>query len=426
MDYIVKGAYIYKNNEFTVSDLLIKDGVIAGISPIIHPFSETAVYNFNNAYLFPGLIDVHVHLREPGFSYKETVKSGTMAALRGGFTSVCAMPNLNPVPDSLQNLRIQEDIIKRDALVNTYPYGAITQGEKGETLADLQNLADRVVAFSDDGRGVQNSEIMEKAMRTAKSCGKIIAAHCEDNSLLSGGVVHDGRFAKENGLQGISSESEWKQIERDIELAAKTGCKYHVCHISAKESVSIIRDAKKSGVDITCETAPHYLAFDDGDMENHGRFKMNPPIRSRADKEALIEGICDGTIDIIATDHAPHTSEEKNKCMKEAPFGVAGLETSFSACYTYLVKTGIISLQKLLKLMHDNPKARFGIGNNIEIGEAADFTVFVLTKEYTVNPEDFAGLGRTTPFEGKKLYGVCEMTAVSGEIHDFCKGDRNA
>ena len=426
MDYIVKGAYVYRNNGFTVSDLLIKDGVIAAVSPIISPYSEATVYNFNNAYLFPGLIDVHVHLREPGFSYKETVKSGTMAALRGGFTSVCTMPNVNPVPDSLENLKAQEDIIKKDALVNTYPYGAITQGEIGQQLADLKNLADRVVAFSDDGHGVQNPKIMEKAMQKAKSCGKIIAAHCEDNSLLSGGVIHDGRFAKENGFIGISSGSEWKQIERDIELAAKTGCKYHVCHISAKESVSLIRDAKKSGIDITCETAPHYLAFDEGDMQNCGRFKMNPPIRSRADKEALIEGICDGTIDMIATDHAPHTAEEKSKGLIGSPFGVVGLETSFAACYTFLVKTGIISLPKLLTLMHDNPKVRFGIGNNIEAGGIADFTVFDLAEEYTVNPENFASLGRSTPFEGKKLFGVCKMTAVSGEIRYFCEGDKNA
>lgn len=416
MNYIIRGAKIYKDGKFVVSDMCVNNDAIADVSPNLSPSDNMIVYSFDNAYLFPGLIDVHVHLREPGFSYKETIKSGTGAALRGGFTSVCAMPNLNPVPDFSENLKIQEDIIKKDALVNVCPYGAITVGEKGKELSDMDAMADRVVAFSDDGRGVQNTDMMIKAMEKAKSLDKIIAAHCEDNSLLFGGVIHDGEFAKKSGIPGICSESEWKPIERDIELAEKTGCKYHVCHISAKESVSLIREAKKNGVNITCETAPHYLVFDDSEIENHGRFKMNPPIRSHADKEALIEGICDGTIDIIATDHAPHTAEEKSKGLLGSPFGVVGLETSFAACYTYLVKTGIISLEKLIALMHDNPMARFGIGNNLEIGERADFTVFDLSEEYTVVPENFATLGRSTPFEGKNLFGTCKMTAVSGDI----------
>ncbi|MBO4896870.1 MAG: dihydroorotase [Clostridia bacterium] len=399
-----------------VSDMYVKNGTIAGVSPILSPLADTTVYNFDNAYLFPGLIDVHVHLREPGFSYKETVLSGTNAALHGGFTSVCPMPNLNPVPDCDETLKLQEEIIKRDAKVNVYPFGSITYGEKGEKLSDMNAMAGRVVGFSDDGRGVQSAEMMENAMKKAKSLGKIISAHCEDNSLLHGGVIHDGEFAKLSGIPGICSESEWKPIERDIALAAKTGCKYHVCHISTKESVALIREAKKNGVDITCETAPHYLVFDDGDIENHGRFKMNPPIRSRADKEALIEGVCDGTIDMIATDHAPHTVEEKSKGLIGSPFGVVGLETSFAACYTYLVKTGLISLQKLMALMHDNAMKRFGIGNSLEIGDKADFTVFDLSGEFTVNPEEFLTLGRSTPFEGKKLCGVCKMTAVSGDI----------
>ena len=412
MDYIIKGANVYKNGKFTVSDLCVKDGIITCVSPN----SNTTVNNCEGLFLFPGLIDVHVHLREPGFSYKETVLSGTEAALRGGFTSVCPMPNLNPVPDCDETLSLQEAIIKRDAKVNVYPFGAITYGEKGEKLSDMDAMAERVAGFSDDGRGVQSTEMMENAMRKAKSLGKVISAHCEDNSLLFGGVIHDGEFAKRSGIPGICSESEWKPIARDIELALKTGCKYHVCHISTKESVALIREAKRSGVDITCETAPHYLAFDDGDIENHGRFKMNPPIRSRADKEALLEGVCDGTIDMIATDHAPHTVEEKSKGLLDSPFGVVGLETSFAACYTYLVKTGLISLEKLIALMHDNPMKRFGIGNNLEIGDKADFTVFDLSEEYIVNPADFKTQGRSTPFEGKKLCGVCKMTAVSGDI----------
>ena len=412
MDYIIKCANVYKNGEFKVSDLYIKDGIVASVSPD----SSAAVYNFKGLYLFPGLIDVHVHLREPGFSYKETVLSGTRAALRGGFTSVCPMPNLNPVPDCDETLTVQEEIIKKDAKVNVYPFGAITCGEKGERLSDMDVMADRVIGFSDDGHGVQSAEMMENAMRKAKSLGKVISAHCEDDSLLSGGVIHDGEFAKRNGIPGICSESEWKPIERDIELAAKTGCKYHVCHISTKESVSLIRDAKKSGVDITCETAPHYLAFDDGEIEDNGRFKMNPPIRSRADKEALLEGVCDGTVDMIATDHAPHTAEEKSRGLLGSPFGVVGLETSFAACYTYLVKTGLISLKKLLTLMHDNPMRRFGIGNSLKTGDRADFTLFDLSEEYIVNPADFQTQGRSTPFDGKKLFGVCKMTAVSGEI----------
>ena len=362
-----------------------------------------------NIYIFPGLCDVHVHFREPGFSYKGTVKTESMAAARGGYTAVCAMPNLNPVPDSIENLKTETDIIKRDAAIKVYPYGAITVGEKGEVLSDMYGMADKVVAFSDDGRGVQSEELMKKAMTTAKKTGRIIAAHCEDNSLLSGGYIHNGEYARKNAHKGICSESEWRQIERDVRLAEITGCAYHVCHISCKESVDIIRSAKKRGVDVTCETAPHYLFFDDKDLKEDGKFKMNPPIRALKDKEALLEGIADGTIDMIATDHAPHSAEEKSRGLSGSLFGIVGLETAFPALYTHLVKKKIITLDKLLELMSQNPSKRF----NIPIEN--DYTVWELSKEYKVDVREFLSMGRATPFEGLKLYGKCLLTAVNGK-----------
>lgn len=366
-------------------------------------------YLSDNYTLLPSFCDVHVHLREPGFSYKETIKSGTLASARGGFTAVCSMPNLKPVPDSLENLKVQQDIIDKDAVIDVFPYASITLGEMGEELVDIPALSKKALAFSDDGRGVQNGEMMERAMLLAKQNDKIIAAHCEVNSLLNGGYIHKGEYAKVHGHQGICSESEYLQIERDLALAKKIGVKYHVCHISTKESVDVIRKAKKEGVDVTCETGPHYLILDDSNLEEHGKFKMNPPLRSKEDKQALIEGIIDGTIDMIATDHAPHSVEEKSKGLKGSAFGVVGIETSFSACYTHLVKTGIITLEKLVELLSINPRSRFNIPQT-------GFTIFDLEKEFKVNPDEFLSMGRATPFDGMKFYGKCLLTAHNGKV----------
>ena len=358
----------------------------------------------------PGFADVHVHLREPGFFYKETIASGTKASARGGFTDVCSMPNLNPVPDSIENLKIQLDIIKKDAVIGVHPFGSITKKEMGEELSDMEDMSAFVAGFSDDGRGVQNEEMMISAMEKAKKLGKIIVAHCEDNSLLNGGYIHDGEYASKNNHKGICSESEWGPIKRDIELIKRTGCSYHVCHISTKESVDLIRRAKKDGVDITCETGPHYLLLNDMMLKEEGRFKMNPPIRSEEDRLALIEGIKDGTIDMIATDHAPHSSEEKSKGLKDSLMGVVGIETSFPLMYTNFVKTGVLSLDKLMDLMCFNARKRF----NIPLGES--FTVWDLNNKYKINPKDFVSKGKSTPFEGFEVYGKCVLTVKDGKI----------
>ena len=363
----------------------------------------------NEQYIaFPGFCDVHVHFREPGFSYKETIKSGCAAAARGGYTAVCTMPNLSPVPDSGENLKIQTDIIKKDAFIHVLPYGAITIGEKGECLADMEAMAPDVVAFSDDGRGVQSDGMMREAMLRAKALGKMIVAHCEVNSLLRGGYIHDGEYARAHGHRGICSESEYAQIERDLGLVRETGCAYHVCHISAKESVELIRRAKAEGLDVSCETAPHYLLLDDSMLEEDGRFKMNPPIRAKADREALIEGILDGTIDMIATDHAPHSAEEKSRGLEKSAFGIVGLETAFPLLYTGLVKTGIISLEKLVELLSIRPRQRF----RIPLGN--DFCLWDLESSYIIDPERFASLGRATPFAGMSVQGRCVLTAYQG------------
>ena len=357
--------------------------------------------------LFPGFCDVHVHFREPGFSYKETVASGARAAARGGYTAVCTMPNLNPVPDSLDNLAPQLEKI-REASIAVYPYGAITRGQQGETLADMEALAPYVIAFSDDGRGVQDKGMMEQAMRQARDLGKLIVAHCEDNSLLRGGYIHDGTYAQAHGHRGICSESEWGPIARDLELAAKTGCGYHVCHISTKESVDIIRQAKKSGVNVTCETGPHYLVMDDSFLQEDGRFKMNPPLRSPEDREALVEGLQDGTIDMIATDHAPHSAEEKARGLEKSAFGVVGLETAFPILYTYLVKPGILSMEALLQKLTTNPRQRFGIpmGN--------DFSLWDLNEQYQVDSSEFLSMGKASPFTGWTVQGKCMATFHNG------------
>ena len=365
-------------------------------------------FNSPEYSILPGFCDVHVHFREPGFSYKETILSGSRAAARGGYTAVCTMPNLNPVPDSPETLQPQLDAIQKGAVIAVYPYGAITKGEKGEALADLEAMAPEVIGFSDDGRGVQSPLLMEQAMRRAKSLGKLIVAHCEDNSLLRGGYIHDGRYAREHGHRGICSESEWGPIARDLELAAKTGASYHVCHISTKESVEIIRQAKKSGVDVTCETGPHYLTMDDSMLREDGRFKMNPPLRSPEDRQALVEGLRDGTIDMIATDHAPHSAEEKSRGLQGSAFGVVGLETAFPILYTYLVRPGLLPMDRLLKALVTNPRNRFGIpmGN--------DFSVWDLNAQYDIDPRDFLSQGKATPFEGWQVFGRCMATFYNG------------
>ena len=360
--------------------------------------------------VFPGFCDVHVHFREPGFSYKETIATGSRAAARGGYTAVCTMPNLNPVPDSVEHLQQQLSIIEDTACIHVYPYGAITVGEKGEVLADLAGMAPFVPGFSDDGRGVQSEERMRAAMLAAKALGKPIVAHCEDNTLLHGGYIHDGAYAKAHGHRGICSESEWGQIKRDLELVRQTGCSYHVCHISTKESVDLIRKAKADGLDVTTETGPHYLVMDDTMLREDGRFKMNPPLRSPEDREALVQGILDGTIDMIATDHAPHSAEEKSRGLEKSAFGVVGIETAFPILYTYLVKPGILSMGRLVELLCVNPRRRFGI----PLGE--DYTVWDLNQEYTIDPKDFLSMGKATPFEGWKVSGKCVATICGGKL----------
>ena len=367
------------------------------------------VSNFEYA-VFPGFCDVHVHFREPGFSYKETILSGSKCAARGGYTAVCTMPNLKPAPDTAEHLRQQLQIIEKDACIHVYPYGTITMGEQGQALSEMEAMAPHVCGFSDDGRGVQSDEMMLEAMKKAKALGKMIVAHCEVNSLLRGGYIHDGNYAKAHGHRGICSESEWGQIRRDLELVRQTGCAYHVCHISTKESVELIRQAKTEGLDVTCETGPHYLILDDSHLQEDGRFKMNPPLRSKEDREALVQGILDGTIDMIATDHAPHSAEEKAKGLEGSAFGIVGLETAFSALYTHLVKPGILSMELLVKLLCDNPRKRFGIPLGL------DFSLWALDKTYTVNPEEFLSMGKATPFAGSEFYGRCILTVCDGKI----------
>ena len=374
--------------------------------------SQESLSPFNSPEysFFPGFCDVHVHFREPGFSYKETVETGSLAAAAGGYTDVCTMPNLDPVPDSKENLALQLDLIEKNACIGVHPYGAITVGEKGERIADLEGMADKVIGFSDDGRGVQDDSMMREVMQRAKALGKMIVAHCEVNDLLRGGYIHDGEYAHTHGHRGICSESEWRQIERDLKLVKEIGCDYHVCHISTKESVELIRAAKADGVRVTCETGPHYLILCDKDLQEHGRFKMNPPLRSESDREALIEGVLDGTIDMIATDHAPHSAEEKSRGLEKSAFGIVGLETAFPLMYTHFIRTGRMSMEKLLDLLVYNPRKRFGLAEN------NGFSVWALDEEYTVDPAAFKSMGRATPFDGEKLFGKCVATVYNGRI----------
>ena len=406
MKALFENANVYVNGEFKKQSMLL-DG--ASLSIFTGDVSRVDCPVFNNIAILPGFCDVHVHFREPGFSYKETIASGSYAAAHGGYTAVCTMPNLNPTPDCPTNLKMQTDIIEKDAKIAVFPYGTITKGQSGEELADMEGMQNDVIGFSDDGKGVQTDDLMLKAMQKAHSLGKMIVAHCEDNSLLRGGYIHDGEYARAHGHRGICSESEFGQIARDLELVKQVGCKYHVCHVSAKESVEIIRDAKKRGIDVTCETAPHYLTMTDLDLEENGRFKMNPPIRAKEDRDALIEGIKDGTVDMIATDHAPHSAEEKSKGLEKSNMGVVGIETAFPIMYTKLVKTGILTLEKLIEIMSVKPRERFEIKSDV------GFTVFDLDDEYTINPDDFLSMGKSTPFAGVKVFGRCLATVYSGK-----------
>ena len=411
---VLKGGRVFSGGKSFEADVVVCGDRIAEVTPEAAILPGDKVVDCRGRWVTAGLVDLHVHLREPGFSSKETIATGTAAAAHGGFTTVCAMPNLEPAPDSLENLRRETEIIERDAVVKVLPYATITRRRAGREIVDFAALKPYVAAFSDDGSGVQDDDMMLAAMRAAAANDCIIAAHCEVNSLLHGGYIHDGAYAAAHGHKGISSESEWRQIERDIKLAEQTGCRYHVCHISTKESVALIRDAKRSGVRITCETGPHYLTMCDADLREEGRFKMNPPIRSAADRDALIEGVQDGTIDVIATDHAPHTAEEKSRGLAGSAMGVVGLETSFAVIYTKLVMAEIISPERMIELMAEAPRRIFALGGGLAAGEKADIAVFDLDNEFTVDPATFLSKGRSTPFEGWRLHGQTILTLVDG------------
>ena len=416
MKLLLNQMTVLRNGGAERVSVLVEDGRIVSLSKETPDAAGARVIELDHGYLFPGFVDVHVHLREPGFSYKETIATGTRAAAHGGYTAVCPMPNLKPVPDSLENLQPELDAIAKDAVIHVHPYGAITVGEKGKELADLEDMAPDVVSFSDDGKGVQNPEMMKQAMLRAKALGKIIVAHCEDESLLNGGYIHDGEYARAHGHRGNPSASEWKQVERDLDLVRETGCAYHVCHVSTKETVALIRKAKAEGLDVTCETTPHYLVFNDSMLQEEGCFKMNPPIRSEEDRQALIAGILDGTVDMIATDHAPHSAEEKGRGLAHSLFGIVGLETAFPVLYTELVKPGVLTLEQLIDRMVTNPARRFGIGSALEEGAPADLTVFDLDASYTIQPEDFLSMGKSSPFAGRTVFGKCLLTLSGGEI----------
>ena len=407
MKVLFRNAKVYENGSVVNKDMLMTEASLFNFTATSIPSDAIVI---DNSAILPGFCDVHVHFREPGFSYKETIKTGCAAAARGGYTSVLTMPNLNPTPDSPEHLKAQLDLIDEGATISVIPYGTISVGEAGETLADLYGMADKVAGFSDDGKGVQSEEMMLEAMKIAKELGKPIAAHCEDNSLLFGGYIHDGEYAKAHGHRGISSASEYMPIKRDIELVRQTGVDYHVCHVSTKESVEAIRQAKAEGVNITCETGPHYLLLDDSDLQEDGRFKMNPPLRSPSDREAMVKGLVDGTVDMIATDHAPHSAEEKSRGLEKSAMGVVGLESAFPLLYTYLVEPGIITLEKLVDVMTVKPRERFNI--------TADpgFTVFDLGDEYTIDPEEFLSMGRATPFAGTAVKGRCLATVYDGKL----------
>ena len=409
---IKNGSVLGRKSE----DIAIIDGRIAERAEHIEAMANDTIIDAKGLVVAPAFVDVHVHLREPGFGYKERIATGTMAAARGGYTTVCSMPNLNPVPDSVENLKAQQDIIDRDAKIEVLPYAAITIGRKGEELVDIASLKGKVCAFSDDGSGVQVDGMMERAMTEAVKYDQLIAAHCEVEELLHGGYIHDGEYAKLNGHKGICSESEWAQVKRDIEIAEKVGCRYHVCHISTKETVALVREAKARGVKVTCETGPHYLIFTDMDLEEDARWKMNPPLRSAEDRAALIEGIKDGTIDMIATDHAPHSVEEKSKGLKDSAMGIVGLETAFAALNTHLVRKGVISLERLIELMSYNPRRVFRIEGGLEVGDRADIVLLDTEKAWRVDSEKFYSMGKISMFDGRDMVGDIAMTIHRGEV----------
>ena len=415
MDTVLKGGTVACGSGTYTDDILIRDGRIVSILKDAEIAPGTEVIDVSGLIVVPGFVDIHVHFREPGFTAKETVRTGSLAAARGGYTAVCAMPNLDPVPDSPATLAAEQAAIDRDAVIDVLPYCSITKGRKGLELVDFKALKDKCIAFSDDGSGVQSEEMMLSAMQAAAREDVIIAAHCEDNSLLHGGYIHDGRYCAQHGHKGICSESEWGQIERDLRLCGQTGCRYHVCHISTKESVALIREAKSRGVRVTCETAPHYLVLCEDDLQEDGRFKMNPPLRSSEDREALIEGLADGTIDAIATDHAPHTAEEKSRGLAHSAMGIVGLETSFPVLYTALVRTGRIGLGRLVEAMSESPRRIFRIGGGLEPGMPADITVIDLDKEYSIDSRSFLSMGKATPFDGWKVRGEVVMTLKDGK-----------
>ncbi len=418
MRTLLKGASYYTPQGFAKGDILLEGGRIVGVESSIEPSAADRVVDLEGAYITPGLVDVHVHLREPGFAAKETISSGTAAAARGGFTTLFTMPNLSPAPDSLENLEKQSSIIERDAKVEVIPLASITRGQKGRgDLVDFEALAPYVGGFSDDGRGVQSEELMLEAMKLSAKVGKPIVAHCEIDELLKGGYIHDGDYCAANRHKGICSESEWGQVARDMKLVEASGCQYHACHLSTAQSVEYIRQAKAAGLKVSCETAPHYLLLTDDDLQESGRFKMNPPIRSAEDQLALLNGIMDGTVEVIATDHAPHTADEKSRGLARSAFGVVGIETSFALCYTYLVRRGVISLEKLVELMAVNPRRIFGLEPvEIKVGGKADLAVFDLEKEYTIDPNDFLSMGHATPFEGWRVCGETRLTMVAAEV----------
>ena len=401
-DMLIKGCNVFIDGHFVPSDVEVQGGIVSRVEPAVVPNSGVPVFNYSGIVV-PGLVDVHVHLREPGFSFKETMETGTAAAARGGYTAVCAMPNLNPVPDSAEHLAVELEAIRRGAKVRVYPYGSLTVGERGLEMADISAMADAAVAYSDDGRGVQDEDMMRECMRAVAATGKLLAAHCEVDELLRGGYIHDGAYARAHGHRGICSESE------------ETGCAFHVCHVSTKESVRLVREARARGVNVTAETAPHYLLLTEEDLQEDGRFKMNPPLRERADRDALIEGLLDGTIGMIATDHAPHTPEEKSRGLEKSPMGVVGLECAFPVMFTGLVEKGVVTLEKLVELMSSAPAKRFGIpGGEIEVGKPANLAVFDIDTEYTIDSSEFASMGRATPFEGWRVRGKCLMTVCAG------------
>lgn len=416
MELFIRNGKIWNGSGLVDGNVLIIDGIISAVGSDISPTKDCKILDADGAAVIPGLVDVHVHLREPGFGYKETIADGTRAAAHGGFTTVCSMPNLNPAPDSVEHLRRQLDIIKRDACIEVIPYAAITRLRMGEALVDYNELAPLVAGFSDDGTGVQSEEVMREAMKGIAATGKILAAHCEVDSLLNGGYIHDGLYAASHGHRGICSESEWSEVERDINLSRETGCRLHICHVSTKESVALVREAKAEGLPVTCETGAHYLAFCDADLQEDGKWKMNPPLRDASDRDALLKGIADGTIDCIASDHAPHSAEEKNRGLEKSAMGVTGIEISLPAVYTFCVRTGHISFGRMIELMAKNPRRIFEIEGGLLPGDRADLTVVDFNKKFIVSPDSLLSKGKSTPFEGKELFGVVKFTVSRGRI----------